>query len=147
MYRLYDFECGACGARDEHLVDVPRCEPVPRVITADCRHCAQECEHERIVSLPAPYMGERLCNPLVHGGRFDTTGNRALTPLPDLPAGVEHNSDNYSQLFASRDYREAQKTRSVEHSQNLAKRKRLAAYKRGEQVNFKRDRCPGDPKH
>jgi hypothetical protein len=42
------------------------------------------------MGLPAPYMGEKVCNPLARGGVCDTMGERELLPLPDLPGAEEH---------------------------------------------------------
>lgn len=89
MFRLYDFECLECGNIQEILVDTPRGESPSKITQGDCETCEATTSFERRLSLPAPYMGERVLNPVMHGGRFDTAGMRDLPDLPDLPGETE----------------------------------------------------------
>lgn len=42
------------------------------------------------MSAPAQYMGEKVLNPRISGGRFDTMGYVTPPSLPDLPGADEH---------------------------------------------------------
>ncbi len=146
MFRLYDYECldPDCAEVREYFVEVPHGEECPVLIQDECKSCGQAMTLERRLSLPAPYMGESVCNPQMHGGRFDTMGMRALPPLPDLPAGAD--GEAYKQMFQSKEYKKARHDRQLVKAENAGKQKRAAALKRGEVVNMKRDKVKGDPK-
>ena len=96
------------------------------------------------MSLPAKYLGEKDCSPMVSGGRYDTTGRRKPPTLPTLPDGAS--AMDYKYLFSTPDYREVQKERKSVIASNKQKQARFAARRRGENVNFRRDKVAGDPK-
>ena len=146
MYRLYDVECSDCLCRYERLVDVPGGGTPPRTFEAQCDVCEEVSEHEVMLSCPAPYMGESVYNPHVRGGDFDTLGNAPVPELPDLPKGVDSNSDNYKQLWSTPEWKEARAEIKEVNRCNAHKRKRAAALHRGENINMRRDKCAGDPK-
>lgn len=146
MFRLYDWQCCACGKVDEHLTSCPAGERPKRKATQLCRWCGDVTPHERLMSCPAPYMGERVCNPMVRGGAFDTMGHAPVPDLPDLPAGVESNTANYRQLWSTPEWREAKADLKEANRKNAEKRKRASAMARGENINMRNDRCAGDPK-
>jgi hypothetical protein len=176
MLRLNDWECSLCKRKAEHYVDVDHGTKLPKKTTLHCAHCDRKAPHERMLSLPAPYMGERTFNPLISGGDYDTTGH---APMPDyttanwetehnkriqrtfaaLPANVteyERRSAlnevakeapsvyDYGKHLSSPENREIAKVRKAIGKQNNAKKKRFEALKRGEQVNFRRDKVAGE---
>src|SRR3990167_3168075 len=174
MFRSWDWECARCGTEQWALIDVPHGQPSPTRTTMPCGACSAETMHERLPPLLATYMGERVCNPMVSGGSFDTTGNVQPPPLPDLPGANEHaakatqtlaragrgnlaearretaqdapSAADYATLFKSPEYREVKAAREKVKRENVQKKQRLSALRRGEQVNFRRDKCIGDPK-
>jgi hypothetical protein len=118
--------------------------------------------HERRISCPAPYMGEKVLNPMVSGGGFDTTGHKALPALPEFKDSGEVFRDDprseaspgnrgkvareaLTEHFQSSDFKEAKRARAAVKAENKQKQKRAAAIRRGENVNMRRDRCAGDP--
>jgi len=174
MFRLFDFECQVCGTKEEHLMSVPSGELPGRTIETGCYECKRCTTWDRLISKPARYMGEAACAPVVRGGKYDTAGMRKLPRLPQLPGEAEHErrcsevaagiSDpterrqavlrmakegpqaaDYARHFASAEYRDAEKRRRRVARENRQKKKRLAALRRGEHVNFRRDKCAGDP--
>lgn len=90
VFRFYDWQCTACDEQAERLTNVPHGEPVPRQDVMECHACGQFCLHERLMSAPAEYMGEKVHNPMVSGGRFDTMGMRRLPKLPDIDGAKQH---------------------------------------------------------
>lgn len=118
-------------------------------------------------------MGEKNLSPVISGGRFDTAGYAALPAYPDMPGEAEYSArlnkalernpvaDRYAVMRSmlneapsASDYaahmdkpecREIKAERKRISKQNRQKQRRLAAAKRGEQVNFRRDKCAGDP--
>lgn len=140
MLRLYDWECTLCGTVHEELV-----EGGERRSRCECPDCRTTTMHERCFPKPAAYMGEKVYNPMVAGGAFDTTGQARLPELPKLPHGVERTSDNLRQLHATKEYKHAQSERKRISEQNRAKRKRAALIKQGANINMRRDKLPGDP--
>ncbi len=141
----------------------------------DCDICGEETEQERLISAPAPYMGERLLNPIVRGGSYDTAGDAPMPSYPDAPGEAEHVAKIQSKLSAlGQDAPQAERYEAmasvasdapdiISHmgkpecieikkerkrigEQNIAKKQRLRALKRGENVNMRRDRLAGDPK-
>lgn len=90
MLRLFDWKCKPCGQAHEALVPVPHGEDTPGEAFVHCADCGDSTAHERQMSLPAPYMGEKVLNPSVRGGNYDTMGHKALPDLPDLPGAAEH---------------------------------------------------------
>ena len=146
MFRNYDWSCCSCGSVREHLVQFPQGDDPPELLQLECLRCDRSEPHRRCISLPAEYHGERVLNPVVRGGNFDTAGKRALPPLPDLPAGVEPTTRNYADHFRTPEYRDAEKRRSEVKRTNRLKSLRLKKLRSGATVNMRRDRLPGDPK-
>jgi hypothetical protein len=176
MLRSYDWECCECEAVNWFLLNVPHGENAPRETIHECKHCEKITRHERLISLTAPYCGERQHSPQMFGGSFDTMGNRSEPVLPDLPGQEKYESDvqkalstlplnstsedrraalskvnhptqaDYAKLFQSPDFKAANALRKEVREQNKAKRKRAAALRRGENVNFRQHRVAGDPK-
>jgi hypothetical protein len=172
--RLYDWQCEDCGSVSERLVTVPHGEAPARSYELECLACADYTDHTRLISPPARYMGEKVHNPMISGGRFDTTGHRPLPAYPDMAGEAEYNTRlqarlaeapaserravmremgnsapslyDYHEHMSKPEVREIAKERKRIASENKQKQKRLAALKRGESVNFKRDRVAGDPK-
>jgi hypothetical protein len=174
MFRLFDWECQVCGDKEEHLACVPSGESPPRTIDATCDACGKVTRKDRLFPLPAKYMGEAACNAVVRGGKYDTAGMRKLEKLPPLPGEAEHQrrcseaaakcetasearqavlamakegptAADYAAHFAKPEYREAERRRRRTQRENKQKQKRLAALRRGEPVNMRRDKCAGDP--
>lgn len=145
MFRLYDWGCDDCNYLHEPLIDVPVGGAVPLVAYFYCPLCEETTKHERELSLPAPYMGERVCNPCVRGGSFDTMGNSPVPSLPELPSSAEGTCDDYRAHFDSKEWRESRKERNSVTKQNQEKRKRAAAIQSGAPINMRRDKCAGDP--
>lgn len=146
VYRLYDWRCTECNVPEEHLTECPVGETPRKRSRLMCRWCGGITPHERLMSCPAPYMGERVLNPMVRGGSFDTMGQASPPPLPDLPAGVESTTSNYRQLFETKEWKEARAEQKHVNALNAEKRERAAAIRRGANINMRRDRCAGDPK-
>lgn len=145
MYRLYDVQCLRCGRVSEALIACRRGKLPQAQVWEPCPQCGRVRRHARLLSPPAPYMGEKVYNPHVSGGAFDTLGQEAVPALPDLPPGVESNSDNYRQLFASQEWIETRAEVREVNRKNAQKRKRAAAIARGDNINMRRDKCDGDP--
>ena len=143
VFRQYDIECLGCGHVHAGLIQAMSGQPVPKRVNDDCPRCGKETRHDRLISCPAEYMGEKDQSPIVKGGNMDTAGEERLPELPTLPT-MSH-SDQYRDLFKTPEYKEAKRKRTVVSSNNKQKKRRLAAKMRGENVNFKRDRCKGDP--
>ena len=179
MWKPVDFECEICGFKREEFVDVPVGGERPSTHRFSCPGCNGELTlHHSVIGLPAPYMGEKILNPQMFGGNFDTMGAREFEPLPDLPGQEEHSakirkamsqlpdtatsqerkaafsdacrdaptSADYSSMFSKPEYKEVEQVNAEIAKQNKAKRKRAKAISRGENVNMRRDKCPGDPK-
>lgn len=155
MFRYYDFECGDC--RDVHplLIQVPAGQAVPQWSDDECPNCGSITRHERRMSCPAPYMGEKVYNPSVSGGKYDTMGYKKAPKIPELPASAyEKGADGKKRIridamkdrMHSPEYKDAMRVRQEVATQNTLKRKRAAAMERGENINMRRDRLPGDPK-
>lgn len=146
MYRLHDWECCACSTVHECLTDVPTGETPPRLSVQWCPVCEGDGQHERLISLVAEYHGERTLNPMVHGGSFDTMGKAPIPDLPDIPGSARGDTEDYRQLFATPEWKEARAAQRNVIRLNNEKKKRARALARGQQVNFRRDKCVGDPK-
>lgn len=89
-------------------------------------------------------MGERVLNPMVHGGKFDTCGAEKAPDLPALPDGCSY--DQAKSIFSSNEYKEIKRQRKEVADRNKAKKKRAQLIKSGASINMRRDRLPGDPK-
>lgn len=90
MYRLFDWACPECGTLREALVDVPSGTKEPTSTYLACAKCSVAYEHTRAPSLPAPYCGDKVFNPEVRGGKWDTLGGRSFVQAPELPGAEEH---------------------------------------------------------
>jgi len=55
-------------------------------------------------------------------------------------------SADYAALFATREYRETEAMNAKIRADNAEKRARTKAWKAGQQINMKRDKCRADPK-
>ena len=89
-FKLIDFACSVCGHEMESLVDVPAGSERPKWRSDWCPVCETHTHQDALIGMPAPYMGERVCNPEMYGGEFDTMGAKELPKLPDLPGQAEH---------------------------------------------------------
>ena len=145
MHRMFDWRCASCGSTRERIVWVPARAANPTTMTLWCDACAAKTEHERLISMPARYMGDRVRNPCVTGGSFDTMGFAPVQPLPDLPDGADSTLDNYKQLWSGKDWQEKRALQREQNRKNREKRRRAAALQRGASVNMRVDRCAGDP--
>lgn len=94
--------------------------------------------------LTAPYMGERVHNPMVSGGDFDTVGNKELPPLPK--GGDDESYHEFKSRVKSPEYQEVRRARDAAKRENAAKRERARLIRAGANINMRRDRLPGDPK-
>ena len=173
VLRLFDFACIDCGFKQEALVDVPFGETPASRHELYCDDCDVVSWHDRQLSLPAPYMGEKNLSPIVRGGRFDTAGHAPMPSYPDMPGEADYQAklgralsrnpahdrdavlrsmineapalEDYAAHMSKPECVEIKRERKRIGSQNAQKHQRLAAAKRGEQVNFRRDKCAGDP--
>lgn len=177
--KLFDYECTECGRKREAFLSVPPGASPQSQRGLECSDCAGFTIHDRLISAPSQYLGERQFNPMIHGGRWDTMGARELPTLPDLPGESAHierasraaaalpadltrherahelrkivgsasdapTTSDYAAHFATSEYREAKAARDRVRAENAEKRKRATALARGENINFRRDRCKGD---
>lgn len=153
-YRLFDWACTLCGLERESLTWVKDKKRPPEKAMLACLTCRMPTRHARIVSVVAEYHGEKTLNPIVHGGAFDTAGSKPLPgmdALPSIPldasrADRKQQVEAYRQRFASAEWKDMKKQRASIMKDNAEKKQRLAALKRGENVNMRRDKLPGDPK-
>lgn len=170
---IYDLECMRCERVQETIAEYN----TTGLYSLVCSRCGRETVHKRLPSLFAPYMGERVFNPMVSGGKFDTTGNAKVTRLPKFKDYVEHDARveaNIKRLSPGagkeevraavraagpgpsmadwRDHlrkpevKEAKRQRAEDVRRNKLKRARAGAIARGENINLRRDKLPGDPK-
>ena len=146
MFRLNEWECVACGVAHEDLVDVPHGKAPSRFCVLWCPACETQGQHERLLSASAEYHGEKALNPHVYGGKYDTMGRAEVPLLPELPPGAPGDVDDYRQLFASPEWKEARREQKHVIGLNEQKRARARAAQRGQAINFRRDKCAGDPK-
>lgn len=197
MFRLFDWECPGCSTRFAATINVPQGEKPQKTAEQTCPACDLTALMDRMyLSAPAPYMGEKVCNPKMMGGNFDTMGGARAPTLPKFAPIEEHNkkvgeflSSKASDLVRYEDadgkkmsaplaqvptavlheevkrafpnapraedlgdhverpeYSELRGARKRVIARNKKKRQRAAALERGENINFKRDRCEGDPK-
>ena len=171
MLRLYDWDCRRCGAIGEHLVRVDSGTAPPKESTLPCPACNQDTPHERRLSLPAPYLGEKVHNICVYGGSNDTMGYKALPKLPKVPGADNVNRKfneylaqgaspkdayrdtwkdtpdlaDYNSVCNKPEVREIEKERSRIMKENIKKRERARALKSGANINMRQDKCAGDP--
>lgn len=88
--KLIDFQCRKCQSVSEELIILREGDRRPKQRIAYCMPCNEETEQDAIMGLPAPYMGEKVCNPEMYGGECDTMGFKPMPDLPDLPGAEEH---------------------------------------------------------
>lgn len=146
MHRLFDWQCSSCGTVTEQIVVFPQGARAPSVIVAPCEVCETDEPHDRLLSTPARYMGDRPRNPCVTGGGFDTMGYSPVQSLPDLPPDADSTLDNYKALWSTTDWKEKRALQREQNRKNREKRKRAAALASGATVNMRVDKCAGDPK-
>lgn len=146
MFRLYDWECRDCGDVHEEAIEFPQGDLPPKCIVAHCYRCDHRVSHHRLFPLFSDITDETAFNPMVNGGKYDTTGHAPLPQLPQMPPGTERNSDNLKQHYASKEWREACKARDHKQQENKAKQKRADLIRAGKNINMRRDKLPGDPK-
>lgn len=154
MFRNYDWECQTCGRVFERVVSFAQGSKPPRLLgdsDADeqlCPHChADATTAERLISLVAPYTGEKVLNPIVRGGQFDTAGMKTVPRPPEIGTLPDHATYAEAREFVRRPvYQEWRQEKKAVQAENRFKRKRLRALAAGAPINFKRDKCPGDPK-
>ena len=91
-FRLWDYECDRCETRSEQLAEANHGELPKKHDEYACRTCRALTPHTRVISMPAKYTGERVSNPHIHGGSFDTMGHERMHDLPDLPGSAEHST-------------------------------------------------------
>lgn len=93
MWKLYDWQCCDCGDVRESMINPPDGEDAPRFIVLACP-CADDEDgtamHQRLVSAPAKYLGDRPLTGRVFGGNYDTCGWRTPPAYPELKEGVRH---------------------------------------------------------
>lgn len=171
---LYDLECQSCGHKHEMLANY---QPSPIYAGIECPGCGRYANHKRLPSLIAPYFGEKILNPEVMGGSFDTMGKGKVARLPEFREAAEHDAkltaainqlppdapmaavrDTMASIGdgpSSADWRahmnrpevkEARSQAKEDRRRNKLKRQRAAAIKRGENINMRTMRLPGDPK-
>lgn len=179
MLRLFDWVCVGCESRTEGLVDVPSGFSPPKLSEQLCLNCEARTEHERVISLPGPYYGEKTLNPMQSGGDYDTMGEQGHHDLPMLPGALEHgrklaaaigevkdsgdpdnvdalcdamrsvgggpSADDYIAHIAKPEFQEISEANVEIDRRNDEKKDRLAALRSGANINFRRDRCVGDP--
>lgn len=148
-HRLYDYECSKCHHTAEHLTwsDAETAVPLRRTLT--CKACDSRVSHRRVMSLPAKYTGERVDKVLVYGSDLDTAGFRQPDQPFPRPPGMETgevSADTWKSHFETPAWKAWSKEKKARDGENRKKRRRAAAIKRGENVNLRRDRAPGDPK-
>jgi hypothetical protein len=146
VFRFFDFQCTVCNVVRDAVIEYPQGETPPKTQQLTCFDCQKETRHERLISMPAEYHGEKVLNPVVSGGSFDTAGKKQVPTLPDLPRGVAETTSNYRQLFSTSEYREAKREREAVKKENAAKQDRLKKLRAGANINMRRDKLPGDPK-
>ncbi len=177
MWKPVDWECEKCNQPHEETVWIPHGGERPAKADFLCPHCKSISTHTSVLGLPAPYMGEKMLNPRMYGGRCDTMGHVEHEKLPDLPGQAEHSekirkamsqlpdsatskerksvfseackdapsSADYSDLFSKPEYKEVEARNEQITKENTSKQKRAKAIASGENVNMRRDKCPGDP--
>ena len=139
MFRLFDWQCTKCNRIAE------RVEPAElKHLHADCPVCGTMTNHDRILSAPAPYLGEKPHNPEMMGGKFDTMGMRAPPCGPIMPDGLSYSG--VKDYLNTREVKEARAERKKVIEENKMKRKRAQALRQGKNINMRVDRLPGDPK-
>jgi hypothetical protein len=90
-YRLDDWRCDTCGTIREAMTE----RGGPRSATLACDGCSSETTHERLLSAPAEYLGEKVrnhCAVRIKGGKYDTEGYQQGPSIPDIPGAAEHDA-------------------------------------------------------
>lgn len=154
MFRRYDWECQNCQAVFEQIVQFPQADPAPKLLgdvendDLTCPACGGNTANaERLISCPAEYHGEKQLNPIVRGGEHDTMGFKQVRKPKELGELPDHSTYEQAREYVRRpEYREWRREKKAVQAENKEKRKRADALARGEPVNFRRDKCAGDPK-
>ena len=154
MFRSHDWQCSICERVQWALIWVSSGCDAQRHLISDCPTCERATEHRQIISLTAEYHGERVLNPIVHGGSYDTAGTRELPTmdaLPSLPKDASKDArkdqiEAYRQRFSSPEWKDLKSQQASIQKDNVGKRQRLQAINNGENINMRRDKLPGDPK-
>jgi hypothetical protein len=153
-YRLFDTECQTCGDVAPSLLWADHGSMPPKIHREICLSCGQETDRARIISLIAEVHLDKELSPVVYGGAFDTAGCKqfkTMAEIPPPPDGASKSDrrehiDAYKERFQSSEWKEMKKENASIAKENALKQKRLAALKRGEPVNMRKDKLPGDPK-
>lgn len=144
-HRLYDWKCVVCGDTTESMHFIPTGHRPVQARALWCDTCAVSTLHERMFPLPAKYLADRPLSPVVHGGRFDTAGNRVTPKLP--PPLPEHATwGDYKDRWNSKEYLETKRERAAIRAENRRKQERLKAIKKDPTIDVRHYPCPGDPK-
>jgi hypothetical protein len=154
MFRNYTWECQACGGYFDRMVKYPEANEAPRELgdvedeDTLCPLCGGDAvDAQRCISLPAEYHGEKDLSPRVAGGSYDTMGMKQVKRPDEIGTMPDHASYEQARSFVNRPiYKEWKAEERANRSENKAKQKRAAAKARGENINFRRDKLPGDPK-
>lgn len=144
MFRLYDWRCLACMMPRPHVIEFATGTKPPQKEKFKCLRCKKETTHDRMLPLVGFYYGERTDNPIIAGGKFDTTGHAALPALPVIPDDIHR--DSVGDFFTTKEYKNAKRERLEAQKINKAKRKRYELIKKGANINMRRDKLLGDPK-
>ena len=162
MWKLFDWECSECGATKEHMVCPHDGSPATRWVYLPCQ-CApgRPVLHNRVVSAPAKYLGDRPMAPRVYGGSNDTTGYRPVPEYPELRDGVSWEDREVGDGRVQRtkvikasaliehqntaQWREVHKAREAICDENAGKKARLPALRAGK-VDLRNSKMPGDPR-
>lgn len=152
-FRRYDWECQACGLEHDSLVMVPaelnkktgkyETPTPPKTMRIECPGCDAETEHCRLLSAPAVYTYDKPYAPIVHGGTYDTTGNRK--PPPPLEFPKDASFDQVRDTIRTKEWQDRKKERWNVIQQNNAKKARAKAMKKHPTMDIRNTPLPGDP--
>lgn len=145
MFRLYDFQCWECGLVIEAVHTFPSDQSPVRGKALWCESCQVNTLHERLISRPAPYLGEKLFTVPVYGGRFDTAGAKRPPKKPDLLPAHATASD-YRDRYHSKEWKEWRKEHDSVRAENKIKQNRMSAIKKDPTIDMRHYKVPGDPK-
>lgn len=142
MWRLFDWKCQNCDEEREETIEYPQGDQAPRVLRMVCSACRSIRDHDRLLSRGADYTPRPMA-PMVSGGSFDTVGNKPLTPLPLLPNDCR--LSDARDFFQTRTYKEVKEKRTAEKGENRMKQWRAGLIKKGDNIDMRTDKLPGDP--
>lgn len=95
--------------------------------------------------LPGQDKYQELVAKRMEGVRENASPDEVRQAFRDATKDAPSSSD-YAALFQTSEYKEARRVNEKIKEENKQKRKRAAALKKGENINFKKDKCLGDPK-